>query len=146
MEEEIYISNLKHISGDIFNTLPITNITKQQIINQLNNTGYINSLYTNKINSDKHMKTHNNEIKTKFIYLFNILVDIYILWIVCIPYITTQFDWIKKVRWKGIYLHIIVMLGFMALFEYIFFTFIIKEYEIVNNDDITYSIVENLIK
>lgn len=144
MEEEIYLSNLKHISGDIFDSLPIDNYTRQEIINELHNSNYTESLYSDKLVSDQHMKEHNEYIRTTFIYMFNILIDIYVLWVVCIPLFLSQYEWIAKVKWKGIFLHILSMLGFMALFEYIFFTCIIKEYEIVNNDDITYAIVENI--
>ena len=144
IEQNTYLSNLKRTTEYIFNTLPITNTTRQQIINELHNSTYMTQLYQEKIQSDNDKYNHNHSIQINFIYLLNILFNGYVIFIYGIPLLYNKLTMVCNIKWCSIMTHLISLIGVMALFEYIFFTCVVKRYEIVTNEDIMYAIVENL--
>lgn len=136
-EDEAILENLLGLSNSMSNKcnlLPLNyRIEIINILNNLNNTEYINAFNLRKLQN-------NDLFNYSMTYIYSFIVIVIILGIV-LGYIHNN-----RLKWKMMIIDTLIMILILGIFEYNFFINIVKKYTPITKEELEYNIENQLIK
>lgn len=144
-EDEAINSLFTSITGSVLGSVTSIcntfNQTEKNVINNLINDVVNGTSLLNKANQQYLERVSYNKklLTTGFIYFFALfIINVFIVLI-------NKIKFKRKINYKGIILDNLVMISLLGLYEYIFFSNIVFQYETVTPNELIYNIYNNFI-